>query len=82
MVNVKTGESLNQTSLQDYNPQTVDAGWNESQYRAMLELQQEIDEIQASAGGGSGLNTEIFGVPAYVLLLLAAAGAMFLSGRD
>jgi hypothetical protein len=84
MVNVKTGESVNSTQLQDYTQQTSDPSLTVEEFERLLELRNEVEEAEAAAGagGGSGLNTEIFGMPAYVLLLIAAAGAMFLSGRD
>jgi hypothetical protein len=74
MVNTQTGETVENTTLQNYNRQTAEAGWNESQYQQLLELRQELDAAQAAAAGGSGGSEAL-------LLVALAAGALALIAR-
>jgi hypothetical protein len=73
MTNVKTGEAVNSTQLENYNRQTADAGWNETQYQQLLDLQKQLNDQQAAAAGGSGSQE--------LLLIALAAGALALLMR-
>lgn len=77
MTNVKTGEQINSTTLESYNRQTADPGWNESEYKQMLELQQELDEAQAAAAGTGGIDQTVL-----IAIIAAAGAALLLTRRD
>ncbi|WP_142861266.1 hypothetical protein [Salinigranum halophilum] len=66
MVNVRTGESVNNTTLENYNRQTTDnVTLTQEQLDQLLSISQEVDDAQVAAAGGSG-NTQT--------ILLAVAG--------
>jgi hypothetical protein len=86
MTNVRTGESTDSTELQEYNRQTADAGWSEEQRQQLLDIQEQLNEIQAQAvggGGGDGTSSGNFldsipGIDAIAAALGISAGLAFL----
>jgi hypothetical protein len=80
LTDVKTGETVNETQLEDYNRQTADTSLTADQLAQLLELRQELDEKQAQAGGGGGLlgSLGLDGMSTGVILALGAVVALFL----
>lgn len=76
MVNLKTGEAVQNTTLQDYNRQTADVSLTEEQFQQLIDLRTEVEDAEAAAAGGGGS-----GGSQTLLLVAAAAGALALIAR-
>ncbi|WP_049967987.1 hypothetical protein [Haloferax prahovense] len=81
MTNVKTGETVENTTTQSYNRQTQNASLTLEELQSLLELQNELDAQKDDAiGGGGGLG--FGGFSENSVLIGLAAIVVFLVGRE